>query len=211
MKNQGRYNTKGSDEGEFEPGSNGLVLKNLLGISKLQELEEYETSMLSAIVKKLAIEQQKVHSFCKKDICDIHKLWLGKLYSWAGEYRSVNMSKGGFTFAAAHLLPKLMQEFEKTILVKYTPCSFSKKSEIIEALAVVHTELVLIHPFREGNGRLARVLSVLMGLQAGLRVLDFSDIKGNLQESYFAAVRAGLDLNYKPMKAIFEKVVERSL
>jgi len=28
-------------------------------------------------------------------------------------------------------------------------------------------ELILIHPFREGNGRIARFLSVLMALQAG--------------------------------------------
>lgn len=210
MRNQDRYNTSGSDEGEFEPGSDGLVLKNTLHISKLNELEEYEASMLSVAVKRLATEQQKTHSFSAQGICDIHKLWLGKLYSWAGEYRSVNMSKGGFTFAAAHLVPNLMQDFEKNILAKYTPCLFDKKSQIIEALAVVHTELVLIHPFRDGNGRLARIVSVLMSLQAGLRVLDFSDIKGDFQEKYFAAVRAGLDLNYEPMKAIFEKVVERS-
>jgi len=48
--------------------------------------------------------------------------------------------------------------------------------EVIKALAVVHTELVLIHPFRaEGNGRVARMLATLMALQAGLPPLDFSD------------------------------------
>jgi len=35
------------------------------------------------------------------------------------------------------------------------------------ALAEVHAELILIHPFREGNGRLARLLALLMALQAG--------------------------------------------
>jgi len=43
-------------------------------------------------------------------------------------------------------------------------------------MAVVHVELVLIHPFRDGNGRVARILSILMGLQAGLPALDFGDI-----------------------------------
>jgi len=33
--------------------------------------------------------------------------------------------------------------------------------------AEVHTELVLIHPFREGNGRCSRILASIMALQAG--------------------------------------------
>ena len=48
--------------------------------------------------------------------------------------------------------------------------------EIAEAIATVHTEYILIHPFREGNGRLGRLIAVLMGLQAGLPVLDFGAI-----------------------------------
>ncbi len=35
-------------------------------------------------------------------------------------------------------------------------------------MAVTHTELILVHPFREGNGRLTRLLNTLMALQAGL-------------------------------------------
>ncbi|MDA8339742.1 MAG: Fic family protein, partial [Nitrospiraceae bacterium] len=42
------------------------------------------------------------------------------------------------------------------------PCLFAKDEEIITALSVVHAELMLIHPFREGNGRVGRLLAVLM-------------------------------------------------
>jgi len=55
-----------------------------------------------------------------------------------------------------------MLEFEKKELHEYTPCRFNSMDKIVEALAVVHTELVLIHPFREGNGRIARLLSILI-------------------------------------------------
>ena len=44
---------------------------------------------------------------------------------------------------------------------------------IAAALAIVHAELILIHPFRDGNGRLARMLSTLMGLQARLPLWSF--------------------------------------
>ena len=82
---------------------------------------------------------------------------------------------------------------------------------MLTALATVHIELVLIHPFREGNGRLARLLSTLMGLQkAGLPILNFSSIKGDLQKEYFAAVSSGLDKNYEPMEVIFSKILLQS-
>jgi cell filamentation protein len=76
--------------------------------------------------------------------------------------------------------------------------------------AIVHTELMLIHPFRQGNGRVGRLLAVLMAFQAGLPGLDFAGIRGKKRKEYFAAVQAGLDRNYEPMKKIFRSVVLRT-
>ncbi|MBE0502093.1 MAG: Fic family protein [Desulfuromonadales bacterium] len=71
--------------------------------------------------------------------------------------------------------------------------------------------MVLIHPFREGNGRIARLLSVLMALQAGLPPLDFSELQGDKRDEYFAAVQAGMDRNYRPMEETFNGVIGRTL
>jgi len=43
------------------------------------------------------------------------------IYPWAGEYRRVNISKGGFTFAMAAQVPRLMAELEESVLAAYTP------------------------------------------------------------------------------------------
>jgi cell filamentation protein len=75
---------------------------------------------------------------------------------------------------------------------------------------VVHVEFVLIHPFREGNGRLARLLATLMALQADLPSLDFGGIRGPRRQEYFAAVRSGLERDYEPMERIFTAVIGRS-
>lgn len=120
------------------------------------------------------------------------------------------MAKGGFHFAAAHLLPKLMKQFERSILKKYTLCNFDNMDKIIEAISIVHVELILIHPFREGNGRIARALSTLMALQAGLPSLDYGSLKGKERKAYFAAIRAGLE-NYEPMQKIFHSIIKRTL
>ena len=123
----------------------------------------------------------------------------------------MNLSKGKFPFAAAKHIPILMEDLERGPLREYTPCNFRDIEKAIKAITVVHTELILIHPFRDGNGRVARLLSFLMALQAKLPPLDFGAIKGRKKQAYFAAVQAGLDLNYGPMEKIFREVIDRAL
>lgn len=78
------------------------------------------------------------------------------------------------------------------------------------ALAEVHAELILVHPFREGNGRLARLLALLMALQAGLPPLDFSPLSGHGKRAYIAGIHAALGRDYAPLAAMFTRVIERS-
>jgi len=206
-----RYDVSGLSEAQFQPGSDGLVLKNLLGITLSAEMDAAEANALIDAVDRLVRSYDEEHRFTANDICELHRVWLGGIYAWAGEYRQVNVSKGDFMFAAAGRIPALMAEFERDALARCTPCKFETTEEIVGALAETHVELVLIHPFREGNGRISRVLSTLMALQAGLPLLDFGTIAGEKKENYFAAVRAGLDRNYRPMEKIFSGVIERSV
>jgi cell filamentation protein len=104
-----------------------------------------------------------------------------------------------------------MGDFERKLLAKYTPCAHAPVDETAKVLAVVHTELVLIHPFREGNGRTARMFAVLMALQAGLPLLDFSGIRGIKKAEYFSAVQAGMDRDYGPMTKVFSDVIRKTL
>lgn len=104
-----------------------------------------------------------------------------------------------------------MTALQNNELKKYTPCNFSELDKIIEALATVHTEIVLIHPFRDGNGRIARLISQLMALQAGLPLLDFDGIQGQKKQAYFVAVQAGMSNNYHPMIKIFRSIIKRTL
>ncbi len=206
-----RYNTSHLPEDQLEPGSNGEVLKNLEGITTRDEMEVFETGYLWSAERVLVEQIKEDQTFTVEDLCSMHQLWLGKVYSWAGRYRQVNISKDTFDFAMARVIPTMMQAFERDQLTKYTPCLFEDNDDVAMALAEVHVELMLIHPFREGNGRLGRLLATLMALQAGLPPLNFSEMAGHLKEDYFAAVRAGLDKNYQPMKEMFSVVIEMTL
>ena len=211
MKKDGRYDVTDLPETQFEPGSDEQVLKNRLGIVSKQAMDEAEARALERAMDQLVRMYDENHRFTATDICELHRIWLGEIYEWAGKYRQVNVSKDDFPFAAAVRVPAFMVEFEQGALGHYTPCNFKDRAEVVLALAEAHTELVLIHPFREGNGRVARILSTLMALQAGLPLLDFSLIAEEKKKGYFAAVQAGLDKNYKQMEKIFLEVIERSL
>lgn len=211
MQRSSKYDTSGLIEAQFEPGSGRRVLVNLLGIKSKREMDRVEAREQLHALQELSGAYDISHRFTAWDVCRIHEAWLGGIYKWAGRYRLVNVSKGNFHFATAAHVPNLMDAFERGPLRELTPCKFGTLEEIARALAVVHTELVLIHPFREGNGRVARLLSILMGLQAGLPPLDFSGILSRKKKEYITAVQAGMDRDYSPMERIFKSVIRRTL
>ncbi|OGW21563.1 MAG: hypothetical protein A2077_00365 [Nitrospirae bacterium GWC2_46_6] len=209
MKKSGRYKTAHSIEDQFEPGSNNQVLKNKLGITNPDEMDDTEAIALKEATDNMVRKFDEHHRFTASDICNFHKIWLIEIYEWAGKYRQVNVSKEDFPFAAAIHIPSLMNQFEHDVLARNTPCNFKNREEVIHALAETHIEMVLIHPFREGNGRVARILSTLMALQAGLPLLRFDLIAGEMKKEYFAAIQAGMNKNYQPMEKLLSVIIEK--
>jgi cell filamentation protein len=211
MMSSPRYSTSHLPESQFEPGSNDQVLRNKLGITTPDEMDGREKEEQLRAMDELTDFFSRDHGFTATDICKMHKTWLGNIYEWAGNYRQVKMSKGDFPFAFPEQISKLMTEFEKGQLREFTPCHFKAHAEIAKALAIVHTELVLIHPFREGNGRVARMLAVLMGLQAGLPPLDFQDMITKDKDEYIRAIQISVSGNYAPMEKVFMAVIRKTL
>jgi len=162
-------------------------------------------------LEELANPSDRDHRLTAADGCCIHQLWLGQIYPWAGKYRQDNLKKDDFPFAPAAYIPRLMAVFEAGGFKRLTPCRPAPVETLAAALAEVHFGLILIHPFREGNVRVARLLAVLMGLQGGLPALFFDKLSGRKRQQYFAAVRAGLDRDYMPMAKLCSVVIQRTL
>jgi len=200
-----RYDTSGNPEGRYQPGSDNQVLSNKLGITDPSEMDDVELDLLEQLSETTLDEISEDQPITSEDLCEWHRRWLGNVYEWAGHYRSVNMSKGDFHFAASHLVPGLMKSFNDKFLAIYSPCHLMDEVQLVDALAMIHIEYILVHPFREGNGRLSRLLANVMALQAGQPFLDFSSMDVN-KEEYFTAVQAGLD-NDEPMKEMFKRVL----
>ncbi len=200
-----RYDISEHPEGQFEPGSDKLVLSNKLGVTEPHEMANIELMLLARIQNLIPDIVTEDQALTADDLCEWHRRWLGNVYSWAGKVRSVNIGKDGFLFATAAQIPRLLERFDKDVLSIHTPCVGMTDVALVNAIAVTHIEFILIHPFREGNGRLSRLLANTMAMQAGMPELDFTLWDEN-KESYFAAIQHGLT-DYEPMKALVRQVL----
>lgn len=102
-----------------------------------------------------------------KCLQQIHAYLFGGLYEFAGQIRSKNISKGGFTFANALHFPTILRSIENMPETTF--------DEIIDK----YVEMNVAHPFMEGNGRSTRIWLDLMFRRSMKKCVDWSKIDKN--------------------------------
>ena len=109
-----------------------------------------------------------------KCLQQIHAYLFGGLYDFAGQIRTKNISKGGFTFANCMHFPETLQTIERMPETTF--------DEIMDK----YVEMNVAHPFMEGNGRSTRIWLDLMLKRSLKRCVDWSQINKN---EYLTAMR----------------------
>ncbi len=99
-----------------------------------------------------------------KGLQQIHAYLFGGLYDFAGQIRRVNIAKGGFRFAMAQYLAETLAGIERM-----PEGSFE---EIVDK----YVEMNVAHPFREGNGRAARIWLDMMLRRSLRQCVDWSRV-----------------------------------
>ena len=180
----------------YEMGS--AVLKNKLGITDPQKAAEEETIGFINAQVFFTLRLRKRTKFNSAYIQAIHKTALNHLYPFAGIYRNVNLSKAGHHFLPYNFIHRGMNYLEKEYLSKL-PVDYVDSKKLIEDIAIVHCELIHIHPFREGNGRTARIFADLMANRAGYPSLDLNKFRNDKYPQYIEALNKGDDKDYSGM------------
>ncbi|GFO53074.1 cell division protein Fic [Geomonas sp. Red276] len=140
----------------------------------------------------------------ERDILKIHKLFYYRIdEANAGHYRKQNIIVTGtdFVFPAPSALKELMAAFAEEI-----PRLRAEKHPI-EFAELLHTRLVTIHPFVDGNGRAARLLMNLALLQEGYPITIIPPV---LRSEYLAAVRESNTGNSAPILNLLSSMVWES-
>lgn len=180
----------------YEMGS--TVLKNKLGITDPVIAAGEETVGFINAQVLLTQKLSKRTKFTEKYVREIHKTGLGHIYSFAGNYRNVNLSKAGHHFLPYQFIQRGMMYLEQEFLSKL-PVDYEEVDNLIEDIAIVHCELIHIHPFREGNGRTSRILADLMANRAGFLSLNLNKFRDENYPQYIDALNKGDEKDYSGM------------
>ena len=144
---------------------NSDTLINKLNIKDEKVLQKYEAKITAA--KLLSLRQKGVTgNFDVKHFLAIHTYLFEDIYPFAGKFRTEDISKGVFSFAHWEYidteLEKLLNKLkDENYLQGYDKTNLSK------SLAYYISELNVLHPFREGNGRTIREFIRQLALKNG--------------------------------------------
>ncbi len=153
------------------PGTD--VLRNLLDIRDPWQLAAFEANATTA--RLISLDAASVNG--RYDIAHfkaIHRFVFQDVYSWAGEFRNVNISKGGQLFGAAAFIQPALQDVLQNLARELHLRGLDRPAFASRA-GFYMGEINAIHPFRDGNGRAQREFIRQLAMQAGFAI-DWSRI-----------------------------------
>ena len=157
------------------------------GQSKKKAYDLFESGLLDTLEPGTVKCLQQIHAYI-----------FGGLYDFAGQIRTKNISKGGFTFANALHFPQILQTIEQM-----------PETTFVE-IADKYVEMNVAHPFMEGNGRSTRIWLDLMLKRSLRKCVDWSVID---KREYLNAMRLSV-VDSTPIKkllygALTDKIDDR--
>lgn len=173
------------------------MLENKLGLTSSAELARMEEQLSKKkavlLFEKGILDSLPAGKF--STLQAIHRYLFEDIYEFAGEIRKVNMVKGNFRFAPLMYLDAALENIDKM--------PQSDFDEIIEK----YVEMNIAHPFREGNGRSARIWLDHMLKQEIGKVIDWSKVD---KEDYLLAMERSpvkdIEIKYLLKNALTDEV-----
>ena len=178
------------------------MLENKLGLTSSAELARMEEQLSKKkavlLFEKGILDSLPAGKF--STLQAIHRYLFEDIYDFAGEIRKVNMAKGNFRFAPLMYLDAALENIDKM--------PQSDFDEIIEK----YVEMNIAHPFREGNGRSARIWLDHMLKQEIGKVIDWSKVD---KEDYLLAMERSpvkdIEIKYLLKNALTDEVDSREV
>ena len=170
-----------------------MVITNKLGITDSPTLAREEERISKKSAARL-FEQNLLNNMSSgtwTTLQDIHKVLFQDIYDFAGELRTVNISKGNFRFVPVMYLSEAVKTIESMPQNSF--------DEIVEK----YVEMNVAHPFREGNGRSMRLWLDHMLCAELQKIIDWSQID---KETYLSAMERS-PVNDLEIKAVLAEAL----
>jgi Fic family protein len=194
-------NTKPSGATSYKQTALGIITR-----TKLLALEIQGTKKGLEYIHDL-IKDNKNIEITSQLICKIHEVSFKWIFpDWAGRFRNIQVTYSGKEapsyFLVHELTKNLCDDLEKRLenLPKVAEIVFI--DEIVHLLAWFQHQFVFIHPFQDYNGRIGRMLTVLILLKSGLPAIEIK-VETNLdRQKYLEAMKSGDEGDLKPLEKL---------
>ena len=186
--------------------STGGILLNFAGCLDQEEINRREDEGVARAMELVAtyLDRAKPVALTCALIRQVHVELMGSVYPFAGAWRVVSLHKGAgptrWPLPPSGIEP-LMKELERDVLSR-SPCISDEERTVFAYVSEVMGELLAIHPFREGNGRMAFIVGNLLLMQNDFLPLDVYDRKRDEVRYYAACDDARVHKNYEHLTAL---------
>ncbi len=181
-----------SEEGEdsTQPIDSTRYFETVQGIKSYSEIYEIIAVAVVKAIEKIIDALPERIQFTPDWICTLHKDISGLLFEWAGRFRNVNVQVGQHTPPSFYEVPALMQLYCDDLSTRLSNAEKGKNvEEIAELLAWADWRFQWIHPVRDFNGRIGRILLTAILFRLKLPPTETASVDPGEKEEYLKALR----------------------
>jgi cell filamentation protein len=176
------------------------VLRNKADIQDQDLLDAFEADVTALRMLEL-LENPIQGKFDFQHLAEIHRYLFQDVYEWAGELRTVDISRNGSRFANASQIRTYLDK-ELNLLMADNFLQGMPSDQFIVKMAYYMGEINAVHPFREGNGRVQRLFCAQLAEEAGY-FIDYETVD---QTSMYSVMIASFNGNSKPLESKLRQI-----
>lgn len=179
------------------------VLKNIPGLRDQQALDAFEADVTAIRLLELA-EHPIPGNFDLAHLKAMHRHLFRDVYDWAGELRTVDISKGDSRFGNCRMIESYLEKVLSGIAAEDFLATCPPE-RFVSRLAHYMAEINAAHPFREGNGRVQRAFCALLAERAGY-FIEFDQVD---RDGMYAAMIASFRGDNAPLETLLAGICRR--
>lgn len=181
----------------------GLIPRH---ISTKAELDELEFANINLAFRKYFLGKPDFRkiSFDVSWLLKLHKEMYGRVWKWAGKPRTTGLNIG--------VAPEQILEALKQLVDNFRYWENETAMELPEKTARLHHGLVKIHPFRNGNGRWARLVANIYLKQKGAPLIQWPEstlqVDSPFRKEYIQALQKADQGDYDCLITLHQKLAK---
>lgn len=201
--------TKRQDETSYRETAFGIIPRSKLILLEIKGVKQ----AWDLILKKRKKTKIPISPLFVKEV---HKIGFGWIFpKMGGKFRKVEVTVSNHTPPKYYQLPQLMENYYQDIKerLKHLP-SLDKTNfldELVYFLAWLHHRFLWIHPFKDYNGRIARLLVNIILLNLDLPPIELKVETKAGRKKYIQALKNADDGNYSSLESLIREAIEETI